>query len=133
MPLSFAALLGAVALLAESSVPATDPSAPCYTGLDETRRALAKATGERMVRNPRGSVPMHLFRGTPTGCARLRFVVDAEGRLQEPVVELAHPDTRFGAAALRLLSSAVFTPGRRPREEALMVVSFTLEAPPATD
>lgn len=131
MSVAFAAALGALALFAEPDIRPSDFIAPCEADLDDGRKALVQATSARMIRRPSGAVPMHLFRGVRAGCARLRFIIDAAGHLQAPVIERSHPDARFGQVAVRMLSSAVFAPGSRPSDEVLMVVAFRFDELPA--
>ncbi|HVH33634.1 MAG TPA: hypothetical protein VM847_05940 [Tahibacter sp.] len=131
MSVAFAVALGALVLLAEPDAQPSDFTAPCQADLDEARKALVQATSARMIRQPSIGMPVHFFRGARNGCARLRFVIDAAGHLQDPIVEHSHPDARFGRMAVRMLSSAVFAPGSEARDEVLMVVGFRVDEPPA--
>jgi hypothetical protein len=130
MSVAFAAALKALVLFAAPDVQPSDYIAPCQADLDEDGKALARATAARMIRRPTVGMSTHLFRGVRAGCARLRFVIDAAGHLQAPIVERSHPDARFGHAAVRMLSSAVFAPGGG---EVLMVVGFRIDELPAED
>lgn len=121
-------LAALMALLSSARCPGADVGEPCKAGISAADAALAAATAERVVRHPARPVPLHLLtRSTPSGCARVRFSIDAAGTAQEPVLERFHPDPRFGRAILDVVRAMEFRPAPGPgaRDDALIVVSFS--------
>lgn len=124
-------LVALAGLTAVAMYAGADPGDPCRSGVGDADLALIKATSLRMVdRGGRGPAALHLFtRAAPSGCARVRFAIDAAGEVRDPVLEYFVPDRRFGREILQLVRDMRFTPATSPdgRDDALTVVSMAAD------
>lgn len=126
-----AAFFALMSLGSEAADPLTDVVPVCSEGLTESQTALQSATTARVLRRARVAVSSHLFRrGHLAGCARMRFVIDANGRAQQIVIERFHPDETFAREARRLLVSMEFSAGTGGHEEARMIIALSMQDTP---
>ncbi|WP_386068760.1 energy transducer TonB [Tahibacter sp. UC22_41] len=107
-----------------------DASDPCRVGVGDADGTLIAETEKRLLHRPDGPVPLHLLtRKTPSGCARVRFTIDASGDVKNPTLEFFFPSPRFGRELLALVSDMKFTPAVAPdgRDEALIIVNIATD------
>lgn len=82
----------------------------------------------RRVRTTATTVPLHIFGpGRLSGCARIRFVIAADGRAREARFEHFEPNAVFGRAALGQLEATQFTPSTGGGDAALIMFAFSME------